>query len=255
MMVSDTAAVPGAHGRWISQSSAEENLGLLSSRQMNQLRQKGSSRRVAAGAVVASAGKHPTHVQVVCNGELELMTRLPTGRVTMALVRGGGVISDIPMLLEAPMPFDAVASRDSELILLSRNQWMQLLTSHPAICLKWMQSVARRLEDDRRRLVVVTTRPLIAQLAYVLIDLAEPEPGGYPAVRLSHTTVAQLIGARAAVRHACHRWAAGPGTRDDPLRPDRHPRHRWVARRRDGGGSHLRGSSRARSGGSRTSSS
>jgi CRP-like cAMP-binding protein len=94
------------------------------------------------------------------------------------------------------MPFDAVTSRDSELILLSRNQWMQLLTSHPAICLKWMQSVARRLDDDRRRLVVVTTRPLIAQLAYVLIDLAEPEAGGNPTVRLSHTTLAQLIGAR-----------------------------------------------------------
>jgi CRP-like cAMP-binding protein len=196
MMTTDTAVVPGAHGRWISQSSAEANLGLLTSRQMNELRQKGSSRHVDAGALVASAGQHPTHIQVVCNGELELMTRLAAGRVTMALVRGGGVIGDIPMLLEAPMPFDAVASRDSELILLSRNQWMQLLTSHPAICLKWMQSVARRLDDDRRRLVVVMTRPLIAQLAYVLLDLAEPQGDGNPAVRLSHTTLAQLIGAR-----------------------------------------------------------
>lgn len=195
-MAIDTAAVPGAHGRWITQSSAETNLGLLTSAQMNELRQTGSSRHVDAGAVVASAGKQPKHIQVVCNGELELMTRLPAGRVTMAVVRGGGVISDIPMLLKAPMSFDAVASRETELILLSRKQWMQLLTSHPAICLRWMTSIARRLDDDRRRLVVVMTRPLIAQLAYVLLDLAEPTPDGNPVVRLSHTTLAQLIGAR-----------------------------------------------------------
>jgi CRP-like cAMP-binding protein len=196
MMAIDTAAVPGAHGRWISQSSAETNLGLLTTSQMNALRRTGSSRHVDPGTVVASAGKQPTHIQVVCNGELELMTRLPAGRVTMALVRGGGVISDIPMLLEAPMPFDAVASRDTELILLSRKQWMQLLTSHPAICLRWMTSIARRLDDDRRRLVVVMTRPLIAQLAYVLLDLAERGPAGDSVVRLSHSTLAQLVGAR-----------------------------------------------------------
>jgi CRP-like cAMP-binding protein len=196
MMAIDTAPVPGAQGRWISQSSAETNLGLLTSRQMNALRQTGSSRHADAGTVVASAGKQPRHIQVVCNGELELMARLPAGRVTMALVRGGGVISDIPMLLGAPMPFDAVASRETELILLSRQQWMQLLTSHPSVCLRWMTSIARRLDDDRRRLVVVMTRPLIAQLAYVLLDLGEPTPDGNQVVRLSHTTLAQLVGAR-----------------------------------------------------------
>jgi CRP-like cAMP-binding protein len=196
MMASDTPPVPGAHGRWISQSSAETNLGLLSSSQMNELRKTGSSRHVDPGTVVASAGEQPKHIQVVCNGELELMARLPAGRVTMALVRGGGVISDIPMLLEAPMPFDAVASRETELISLSQRQWMQLLTSHPAICLRWMTSIARRLDDDRRRLVVVMTRPLIAQLAYVLLDLAEPGPEANPVVQLSHTTLAQLVGAR-----------------------------------------------------------
>ncbi len=41
----------------------------------------------------------------------------------MAVVRRGGVIADIPMLLEAPMPYDAVATRDTELIALSRPRW------------------------------------------------------------------------------------------------------------------------------------
>jgi CRP-like cAMP-binding protein len=187
--------VPLMGGHWISQSAADR-LGVLSRREMDELRRSGSSRHADAGTVVAPAGAKPRHIQIICNGELDLMTRLPSGRVTMAVVRGGGVIADIPMLLGTAMPFDAVASRDTELILLTRDRWMELLSSRPAICLRWMTSIARRLDDDRRRLVVVTTRPLIAQVAYLLLDLAEPGPDNRPVVRLSHTTLAHLIGAR-----------------------------------------------------------
>jgi len=48
-----------------------------------------------------------THVQVGGGGELELMARQEGGRATMAVVRMGGVIMDIPLLLGNPMPFEA----------------------------------------------------------------------------------------------------------------------------------------------------
>jgi len=44
----------------------------------------------------------------------------------------------------------------------------RLLTSSPTLALRWMTSIARRLDEDRRRLVVVTSKPLIAQVAYLL---------------------------------------------------------------------------------------
>jgi CRP-like cAMP-binding protein len=184
-------------GRWISAASAERNLGLLRRRELAQLRQFGGSvRYAAAGTVVAASGSRVTQVQVVADGELELMARLDEGRATMAVVRTGGVIADIPLLLNAPMPFDAVASRDTELIALSRQRWTQLLTASPDLALRWMTSIARRLDDDRRRLVVVTSKPLIAQVAYLLLDLVESGTAGEPVVKLSHTTMAHLLGAR-----------------------------------------------------------
>jgi CRP-like cAMP-binding protein len=112
------------------------------------------------------------------------------------VVRTGGVIADIPLLLNAPMPFDAIASRDTELIALSRDRWTELLRGSPDLALRWMTSIARRLDDDRRRLVVVTSKPLIGQVAYLLLDLAEVGPAGDRVVRLSHTTIAHLLGAR-----------------------------------------------------------
>ena len=187
---------PVATGRWISPWSAMQNLGLLRPVELARLRRSGSVRQVEAGTLVAASGSPVRQVQVVVDGELELMARLDTGRTTMSVVRSGGVIADIPLLLHAPMPYDAIASRDTELIALSRQSWTDLLATSPSLALRWMTSIARRLDDDRRRLVVVTSRPLLAQVAYLLLDMQEPDPGGVPEVRLSHATLAQLLGAR-----------------------------------------------------------
>ena len=183
-------------GRWISAASAERNLGLLRPHELAQLRKVGTVHYADAGTVVAASGSYVTHVQIVSDGELELRARLDEGRATMAVVRAGGVIADIPLLLDAPMPFDAIASRDTECIALSRQRWTELLRSSPDLALRWMASIARRLDDDRRRLVVVTSKPLIGQVAYLLLDLAEEGPTGEPVVKLSHTTIAHLLGAR-----------------------------------------------------------
>jgi len=183
-------------GRWISAASAERNIGLLRRKELTQLREFGSVRYADAGTVVAASGSAVTHVLVVSDGELELRARLDEGRATMAVVRTGGVIGDIPLLLNAPMPFDAIASRDTECITLSRPRWTELLTSSPDLAMRWMASIARRLDDDRRRLVVVTSKPLVGQVAYLLLDLVEDGPRGDAVVKLSHTTIAHLLGAR-----------------------------------------------------------
>jgi len=191
-----TTTGPVTTGRWISQSSARENLGLLRRGELAEMRKVGTVRYVDTGTVVAAAGSPATHVQIVGDGELELMARQDGGRTTMAVIRSGGVIQDIPMLLGNPMPFDAVASRDTEMIALSRKRWTELLASSPSLSMRWMTSIARRLDDDRRRLVVVTTKPLVGQVAYLLLDLAGTDAQGRLVVRLSHTTMSHLLGAR-----------------------------------------------------------
>ena len=194
-MAADEVPDRQVRGRWISPASAERNLGLLRPRELAQLRRFGTVHYADTGTVVAAAGSRVTHVQIVSDGELELRARLDEGRATMAVVRTGGVIADIPLLLGAPMPFDAIASRNTECIKLSRQRWTELLTSSPDLALRWMTSIARRLDDDRRRLVVVTTKPLLGQVAYLLLDLAEDDGPGL-VVKLSHTTIAHLLGAR-----------------------------------------------------------
>ncbi len=183
-------------GRWVGAASAQRDPGVLRPSELDRLRRFGTTRFAEAGTVVAASGTTVTQVHVVASGEIELMTRLDEGRVTTAVVRTGGVVGDIPLLLGQPMPFDAVASRDTECVTLTWDRWTELLRGSPDLALRWMTSIARRLDDDRRRLVVVMSRPLVAQVAYLLLDMVEDAPGGRSVVRLSHTTMAQLLGVR-----------------------------------------------------------
>jgi CRP-like cAMP-binding protein len=181
---------------WISPTAAQRDLGLFLPAERAKLARNGTTRTVPAGTLIARAGKSVSNVRIVTDGELELKSRVNEHRVTMAVVRAGGVIGDIPLLIGAPMPYDAVASRETELIALSLPRWAQLLTSSPSLALRWMSSIARRLDDDRRRLVMVTTKPLIAQVAYLLITMCESDETGHPVTRLSHETMAHLLGVR-----------------------------------------------------------
>jgi CRP-like cAMP-binding protein len=183
--------------RWITERSARQNLDLLQGPDLARLREVGEARHVDPGTRICEAGEHATAVLVVTDGEVELLARLPGGgRVAMAVVRTGGVIADIPLLLGTPMPFDAVTSRPTTFIRLTTEAWVALLGSSPALSFRWMASIARRLDSDRRRLAVITTRPLEQQVAYLLIEHQEDGPGGQPVVRLSHAVIAQLLGAR-----------------------------------------------------------
>ncbi len=176
--------------------AATRGLGLLGSAELERLRRFGTTRHAPVGTVVAASGSVVTQVHVVASGEIELRARLEKGRATTALVRAGGVVGDIPLLLGHPMPFDAVASRDTECVTLTRERWTEVLQGSPDLALRWMTSIARRLDDDRRRLVVMASRPLVGQVAYVLLDFAEQAPGGRSVVHLSHTTLAHLLGVR-----------------------------------------------------------
>lgn len=156
----------------------------------------GFERTVDAGTLVARAGDHVSEILVVTRGELELKAHVHGARLTAGVLRAGGVFADIPFLLGAPTSYDAIASRETDVITLSGTMWTQLVASSPSLALRWMTSIARRLDDDRRRLVMITSRPLIAQVAYLLVSMCESDRNGAPVVMLSQSTIAQLLGAR-----------------------------------------------------------
>ncbi len=190
-------STPGPHALWIARAMARSDLSPLAPEDIPRLEAICTPRSVAGGTLLLSAGADAERIYVVRRGEVQLAVRKPLGRQTVALVRTGGVIGDIPMLCGKPMPFDAVATRDSAVLELEQRRLVGLLRTSPTLSLRWTTSVAKRMEENQQRILALLTMDLAGQVATILLDEREaPSAGGEPVVRLSHAVIAQLLGAR-----------------------------------------------------------
>lgn len=186
----------GQQAEWSARATARQDFSPFNATDVAHIKDAAVEEYVEPGTRLLAAGERVDRVIVVGSGEVELFAHTPAGRRVMAVVRKGGVIGDIPLFLETPMPYDAVVSRQALVCELDRQALLAFLTSAPAASLRWMRSIAVRLDDDRRRLLAVLTSDLTSQVAFLLLEHAEPGSGGKPVVRLSHEVIAHLLGAR-----------------------------------------------------------
>lgn len=181
---------------WTWRAIARQDFTPIGPADLRQLKGVAADRDVEEGTRLIAAGDRVDRVLIVGSGEVELLARAQDGRRVMAVVRKGGVIADIPLLLGTPMPFDAVVSRRGSVCELDQDALLTFLRTAPSISLRWMRSIAQRLDADRRRLLAMMSSDLTAQVAFLLLDHAEGDQHGTPVVRLSHEVMAQLLGAR-----------------------------------------------------------
>jgi CRP-like cAMP-binding protein len=128
-------------------------------------------------------------VWIVRSGHVELTVPASRGRVVVGVLRPGDVEGDLPLLLGLPVPYSARALEDTTCLRLTAADFESLLSRHPAVARRWLSSVAQRLATSHGRLIALLGRPLIAQLAGLLID--ESEDG---VVRLPQRTLAAMLG-------------------------------------------------------------
>ncbi len=188
---------PAVHpGDWSARASARQDFSPFTSRDVGHIRSAAVEEYEEPGTRLLAAGEEVDRVLILGSGEVELLAHAHGRRRVTAVVRKGGVIGDIPLFLEAPMPFDAVVSRRALVCQLDRKALMAFLSSAPTASLRWMRSIALRLDDDRRRMLAILASDLTSQVAFVLLEHAEADAHGAPVVHLSHDVLAQLLGAR-----------------------------------------------------------
>jgi CRP-like cAMP-binding protein len=185
------------HALWIAKAMARTDLAPLRADDVEALGQMCTVRRVQAGKVLLKSGDPVHQILVVRDGEVHLATRQRVrGRQAVQRIRSGGVVGDIPMLCELPIPFDVIAGSDATVLELPRDELVALLQRSPTLSLRWMMSLAKRFEQTQRRMITLLTADLDSQIASVLLDERDRDPAGGWVVRLSHGTLAGMLGAR-----------------------------------------------------------
>lgn len=185
------------HALWIARAMSRTDLTPLRPEDIARLGVACEVSTVAAGTVLLNAGQEIADVYVVREGRVRLAARRPlSGRQTVGMVEAGGVVGDIPVLCGQPMPFDAVADVTSTVVRVDQAGLLAELTRSPALSLRWLRSIAMRLEQTQHRMTTLLTKDLAGQVATVLLDQRKQGSDGAWTVQLPHQTIAHLLGVR-----------------------------------------------------------
>ena len=132
---------------------------------------------------------------VVAIGQVKVVLIGEDGREVILSVLGEGqFFGEMSLIDDEPRSAHVIAMEDSNLVVLRREDFEGILMQTPAIALPLLKELTRRLrraDDKVGSLVLLDVHGRVARL---LLEMAEEEGGERITRRLTHHTIAQMIG-------------------------------------------------------------
>lgn len=177
---------------WLARSLGRGELAPFTDADVRALGEVMGIERVAAGTRLMAEGEPVAAIGIIRSGAVELYRRRAGRRVVLQVLRAGDVFGDIPFLCELPPPFSARALTDAQVIRLDASALHRVLTGRPAVCHRFLFSLASRLQRMQSRLLQLTRGDLRQQVVALLLDEVADGP---EVLTLSQATIAELLGA------------------------------------------------------------
>lgn len=182
-----------SHAAWLARDFGRREMAPLTSSDVEILSRTFQPMEVKAGTKLFAAMRDPEAAYIIESGEVELVLRRGTRRLVLGIAREGDVVGDVPLLCNMAPPFSAIARTDAKLLKLERAAFEDLLRGYPAISLRWLSSLVRRLEQAQRRIVALMMGDIRARTIAIIGE--ELLAAGGSEVRLSQGEIAALLGA------------------------------------------------------------
>ena len=132
---------------------------------------------------------------VVANGQVKVVLIGEDGREVILSVMGPGeFFGEMSLLDDEPRSAHVIAMEDSSLAVLRREDFEGLLTSSPQIALALLRELSRRLRRADEKVGSLVLLDVQGRVARLLLDMASEEGGERITRRLTHHTIAQMIG-------------------------------------------------------------
>lgn len=142
--------------------------------------------RLRRGEVAYTAGAPVGTLLVVHRGRVSLTHRTPDGREQVVRVLEAGDFAGEDAFLSGARPdHDVVAAADTQLCTFSHADLARLVSDHPGIALRMLQTLSARLSEADRLLASMSGQDVASRVANYLLDLpATRDDAGRAAVRL-----------------------------------------------------------------------
>jgi CRP/FNR family cyclic AMP-dependent transcriptional regulator len=193
--------------------SAQGFWALLTNEERAGLNGLGHSTVFAAGAVMCVEGDPATHVFILVEGLVKVLSVTVDGHEQMLALRGDGdIVGEVAGEIGAPRNATMRAVGMVRALIVAHEKFSSFLDAHPGAGHAYRRVVTHRWSDADSRLRSHPVTNGARRLAIVLLDLAlrygsESDEGVHIAVSLSQEELASLAGAsRATVTRALSNW-------------------------------------------------
>lgn len=125
----------------------------LGDRELQQIAEKLKVRIYPAGAIVVREGARTDEVFIVKRGRVDVKKKEQTLGIdlTIATLRDGASFGEMALLTGRPRTATVVAAEETEVYVLERKDFEELLEKHPALAASLTRILAERLEEANQR--------------------------------------------------------------------------------------------------------
>jgi CRP-like cAMP-binding protein len=132
---------------------------------------------------------------IVSTGQVKVVLIGEDGReVILSVLGDGAFFGEMALIDDEPRSAHVIAMKDSHLLVLRRDDFQAQLKQHPTIALKLLRELVQRLRRADEKIGGLVLLDVNGRVAQLLLDLAAESGGPKITRKLTHHTIAQMIG-------------------------------------------------------------
>ncbi len=148
--------------------------------------------------LIYQSGKTPVGLYFISKGKVKTFIINEEGNEYIVdFYNNGDFLGYIPLLSNTAFPDSALALEDTEISLIPKNEFLSLIFSNTAISGKFMQLLAKDIEEQEELMVKLaydSIRMRVADTLYHLRDKFKDKEGSYREINLSRENLAKKVG-------------------------------------------------------------
>ena len=162
----------------------------------NRIKRDAYKRSLSAGETLFALGERPEFLPIIESGRIKIFRFLTPGKEIIVNVFGQGDIFAIPPVLEGTSyPANAAALVESELLLLPRKRFLELLDESKEFSSFIMSRMSLLLGETTRSMMILANASPEERIAQVLLWLASKENRSLPvSISLRRQDIAEIAG-------------------------------------------------------------
>jgi CRP/FNR family cyclic AMP-dependent transcriptional regulator len=168
----------------------------LDEEELQSIRDKKIVRRFPKDAVILSEGDNSDALYVIKSGGVKVVKSGPDGKeVVIAMMAAGDYFGEMALIDEQPRSASIVAKIPSELVIIRKQDFQDILMNNPSFALSVMKGLCNRLRGADRNIESLATMDVYGRIARLLLDMAEPKDGKMVVPeRMTHQEIANMVG-------------------------------------------------------------